>query len=66
MIPGGKESRTYGVDPNSGRLLYECTVNKCDNLTSPNEIVGDVILIQRQTQTVRAVEPRSGIERYID
>lgn len=37
-------------------------MSRCDNLTDDNG-GGDVVLVQRQTQTVRAVEPRSGIER---
>jgi translation initiation factor 2-alpha kinase 3 len=61
---GGKESRTYGVDMGTGRVLYECSMNRCDNLTgAQQDFVGDVVLIQRLTQTVRAIEPRSGIER---
>ncbi|KAG8263576.1 Eukaryotic translation initiation factor 2-alpha kinase 3 [Homalodisca vitripennis] len=61
--PRGKESRTYGVEVDTGRVLYECTMGGCDNLTEA-EVVGDVVLVQRQTQTVRAVEPRTGIEKW--
>lgn len=65
MIPlGGKESRTYGVDRETGRLLYECVMSGCDNYTGL-ESTGDIVLVQRLTQTVRAVEPRTGLERYI-
>lgn len=64
IISGGKESRTYGVDINTGRVLYECTMNRCDNITEDEKVPGDVVLVQRLTQTVRAVEPRSGIERW--
>lgn len=60
---GGRESKTYGVDIDSGKVLYECSMSKCDN-NSNNEPHGDVIVVQRQTQTVRAIEPRSGTERY--
>lgn len=46
----------------TGRVLYECSLGGCDNLTEL-EAEGDVVLVQRQTQTVRAVEPRTGVER---
>ncbi|XP_075221810.1 pancreatic eIF-2alpha kinase isoform X2 [Lycorma delicatula] len=65
VISGGKESRTYGVEVESGRVLYECTMNNCENMTEDEvDNVGDVVLIQRLTQTVRAVEPRTGTERW--
>lgn len=38
-------------------------MNRCDNITEDEKVPGDVVLVQRLTQTVRAVEPRSGIER---
>lgn len=62
VVKGGRESRTYGVDLESGRVLYECSLGGCDNYTELDS-TGDVVLVQRQTQTVRAVEPRTGIER---
>ncbi|KAK9509499.1 hypothetical protein O3M35_006804 [Rhynocoris fuscipes] len=64
IISGGKESRTYGVDVSTGRVLYECSMNRCDNTTDDEIVPGDIVLVQRNTQTVRAVEPRSGIERW--
>lgn len=66
VISGGKESRTYGVEADTGNVLYECKMTGCDNLTgnTEDEVSGDIVLVQRQTQTVRAVEPRSGIERW--
>lgn len=59
---GGRESKTYGVEVNTGKILYECSMSKCDN-ESKSSPVGDVIVVQRQTQTIRAIEPRSGAER---
>ena len=37
-------------------------MSKCNN-DSKSSPVGDVMVIQRQTQTIRAIEPRSGVER---
>lgn len=62
---GGKISQTYGLDMNTGQLLYECDMAQCNNITSDSltGIDGNILILQRQTQTVRASEPRSGIER---
>lgn len=51
---------------NTGQLLYECDMAQCNNITSNSfaEIDGNVLILQRQTQTVRASEPRTGIERF--
>lgn len=79
FIPGGKETISYGVSATSGRIIYECSMKGCVNSTtdfdpnelneepdqvSPSVIDEDVIVIRRQTQTVRAIEPRSGGERW--
>ncbi|XP_039282758.1 eukaryotic translation initiation factor 2-alpha kinase [Nilaparvata lugens] len=65
VISGGKESRTYGVEVDSGRVLYECTMQSCNNITDEvDDQIGDVVLVQRMTQTIRAVEPRTGTERW--
>ncbi|XP_046996995.1 eukaryotic translation initiation factor 2-alpha kinase-like [Schistocerca americana] len=64
LIAGGKESRTYGVEVKTGKLLYECSMKGCTNYTKENSYSQDVIVVQRQTQTVRAVEARSGEERW--
>ncbi|KAI5706972.1 hypothetical protein M8J75_013009 [Diaphorina citri] len=63
VISGGKESRSYGVDVETGKILYECSMNQCGN-TTPSVVSKDMIILQRLTQTVRAVEPRSGNERW--
>ncbi|CAH1715613.1 eukaryotic translation initiation factor 2-alpha kinase isoform X1 [Aphis gossypii] len=66
LISGGKISRTYGVDMSTGQLLYTCDMAQCNNITSNSftNIDGNILILQRQTQTVRASDPRSGIERW--
>lgn len=53
--------RTYGVGFSSGKLLYECNQSKCSH--NDKEEMDDVLVIERSTQIIRAVEPRSGFER---
>nr|XP_023011887.1 eukaryotic translation initiation factor 2-alpha kinase [Leptinotarsa decemlineata] len=62
VIAGGIDVRTYGVGFRSGTLYYECTSVKCSNKDDQN--VDDVLLIERSTHTIRAVEPRTGTERW--
>lgn len=49
----------------TGQLIYECDMAQCNNITtnSFSSIDRNVLILQRQTQTVRASDPRSGIER---
>lgn len=77
VISGGTEVRTYGINSRTGRLVYECSMGGCKNknLTEVLEegqseqqakydpMVDETLVLKRHTQTVRAIEPRSGNER---
>ncbi|XP_050314345.1 eukaryotic translation initiation factor 2-alpha kinase [Anthonomus grandis grandis] len=62
VIAGGLEIRTYGVGFRSGKLIYECTQSKCAN--HEKEEMDDILVLERSTQVIRAVEPRTGHERW--
>eukprot|EP00095_Tigriopus_kingsejongensis_P010151 maker-scaffold575_size133042-snap-gene-0.27 protein:Tk10151 transcript:maker-scaffold575_size133042-snap-gene-0.27-mRNA-1 annotation:"eukaryotic translation initiation factor 2-alpha kinase isoform x1" len=64
VITGGKESRRYGVDMDTGRVRYECSMAGCQNFENGQDTLDDVIVIQREIQTVRAIEPRTGQEKW--
>ncbi|XP_054012153.1 eukaryotic translation initiation factor 2-alpha kinase [Hylaeus anthracinus] len=65
VFSGGREVKSYGVSSTTGKVLYECGINGCTNNTrGESYIEQDVLIIQRFQQTVRAVEPRTGIERW--
>lgn len=70
VMTGGKESRVYGIQVSSGRIKYECTMEGCfgpsgETLTaSADEDLDDIIIVKRETQVVRAVEPKSGSEKW--
>ncbi|XP_046385466.1 eukaryotic translation initiation factor 2-alpha kinase-like [Ischnura elegans] len=67
VISGGKESRTYGIVAHSGKVIYECSMEGCVNLTDGMNLKDDennILVLRRQTQTVRAVEPSTGVERW--
>nr|XP_022914905.1 eukaryotic translation initiation factor 2-alpha kinase-like [Onthophagus taurus] len=64
VIAGGKEVKTYGVGLHTGHILYTCSVNGCHNKTQNDGEIDDVIIIERNTLTVHAHEPRTGSERW--
>ncbi|XP_076248743.1 eukaryotic translation initiation factor 2-alpha kinase isoform X2 [Calliopsis andreniformis] len=65
VFSGGREVKSYGVSSVTGKILYECGINGCTNNTvGEGYIDQEVLIIQRYQQTVRAVEPRTGIERW--
>lgn len=73
VISGGKETRSYGISMRTGQVIYECSIGGCQNRTDAidegttevhDPLLDDVIILRRQTQTVRAVDPRSGGERW--
>lgn len=73
VMSGGMETRSYGVSAKNGKILYECSINGCQNFTHSTQPIGpkehnptldDVLILRRETQTVRAIEPREGVERW--
>ncbi|XP_031826001.1 eukaryotic translation initiation factor 2-alpha kinase isoform X2 [Nomia melanderi] len=65
VFSGGREVKSYGVSGTTGDILYECGITGCTNNTGGESYIErDVIIVQRYQQTVRAVEPRSGNERW--
>ncbi|XP_055374101.1 eukaryotic translation initiation factor 2-alpha kinase [Condylostylus longicornis] len=76
-IIGGKEIRSYGISTRTGQILYECSIKGCLNNTEDirSNLNGDsnnyidaewneVIVVRRQTKTIRAIETRNGLERW--
>ena len=53
-----------GVSSITGKILYECGINGCVNITDGEMYIEqEILIVQRFQQTVRAVEPRTGIEK---
>ena len=63
-IAGGKEVRTYGVSLHTGQITYECSLLGCQNKTQFADEQDRIIIIERNTKTVRAHDPQTGNERY--
>ena len=70
VMTGGKESRVYGIELSTGRIKYECTMSGCFEpsgeplKTNADSDLEDLIVVKRETQVVRAVEPRTGSEKW--
>ncbi|KAL5288982.1 EIF2AK3 family protein [Megaselia abdita] len=79
VVSGGKDKVVFGISKTSGHILYECSMQGCMNATKTDAIkpksdeeIGDsydkndddVLVITKETQTIRAIEARTGQERW--
>lgn len=64
VMAGGLEVRTYGVALNSGKCLYVCSPQNCKNMTDELDVGGYLAVIERSTRTVRAIEAKTGAEKW--
>ncbi|XP_034948141.1 eukaryotic translation initiation factor 2-alpha kinase-like isoform X2 [Chelonus insularis] len=66
VFSGGKETRSYGISSSTGEILYQCDIDGCTNKTEGDTFLEqkDVLVVQRFQQTVRALEARTGIEKW--
>uniref|UniRef100_A0A667ZJX1 Eukaryotic translation initiation factor 2-alpha kinase 3 n=1 Tax=Myripristis murdjan TaxID=586833 RepID=A0A667ZJX1_9TELE len=64
VLVGGKSLTTYGLGAYSGKLRYICSAVGCSRWEEEEMEAEDVLLLQRTQKTVRAVRPRSGLEKW--
>ncbi|XP_056282591.1 eukaryotic translation initiation factor 2-alpha kinase 3 [Pseudoliparis swirei] len=65
VLVGGKSLTTYGLGAYSGKLRYICSAVGCSRWGEEVEVEAeDVLLLQRTQKTVRAIRPRSGMEKW--
>ncbi|KAL8567987.1 hypothetical protein ACOMHN_029162 [Nucella lapillus] len=64
VMVGGKEVGSYGVDVLTGQLSYQCTSAGCQDSREATNSGGDMLLITRNTKTVRAVDINAGTEKW--
>ena len=65
VFAGGLEVTTYGIGFRTGKIFYTCSTQNCINNTNSESEAEDILLLERNTQVVRAVESRTGHERYL-
>ena len=65
VITGGQESQISGIDITTGKVHYECGLKGCPSgQLNENETYDDLFLLKRITQTVRAIDPRNGRQKW--
>lgn len=64
VLVGGKSLTTYGLGAYSGKLRYICSAVGCSRWGEEELEAEDVLLLQRTQKTVRAIRPRSGMEKW--
>uniref|UniRef100_A0A3Q0T1G6 Eukaryotic translation initiation factor 2-alpha kinase 3 n=1 Tax=Amphilophus citrinellus TaxID=61819 RepID=A0A3Q0T1G6_AMPCI len=64
VLVGGKSLTTYGLGAYSGKLRYICSAGGCSRWGEDEVESEDVLLLQRTQKTVRAIRPRSGMEKW--
>ncbi|XP_075873524.1 eukaryotic translation initiation factor 2-alpha kinase 3, partial [Nelusetta ayraudi] len=64
VLVGGKSLTTYGLGAYSGKLRYICSAVGCSRRDEEELEAEDVLLLQRTQKTVRAIRPRSGLEKW--
>ncbi|KAK5616256.1 hypothetical protein CRENBAI_015164 [Crenichthys baileyi] len=64
VLVGGKSLTTYGLGAYSGKIQYICSAGGCSRWGDEEMETEDVLLLQRTQKTVRAIRPRSGMEKW--
>ncbi|CAG5014687.1 unnamed protein product [Parnassius apollo] len=64
VIAGARETLWLGIDAHSGAVIYECGSVGCNSEEQTAGAGRDVLVLRRHSSTVRALEPRSGSEKW--
>uniref|UniRef100_A0A3Q2QF33 Eukaryotic translation initiation factor 2-alpha kinase 3 n=1 Tax=Fundulus heteroclitus TaxID=8078 RepID=A0A3Q2QF33_FUNHE len=64
VLVGGKSLTTYGLGAYSGKIRYICSAGGCSRWGDEEMETEDMLLLQRTQKTVRAIRPRSGMEKW--
>ncbi|XP_053629408.2 eukaryotic translation initiation factor 2-alpha kinase 3 isoform X2 [Cherax quadricarinatus] len=63
IFTGGKATEVWGMAASSGRVIYVCNSLGCKRQRTASK-PSNILVVRRVTQTVRAVDPKSGDERW--
>lgn len=62
LLAGGHISKIIALNRHDGSIAYECDINGCSQME--NNTFDDVVLFQKRTQSVRAINSLSGKEEW--
>ncbi|KAF9422198.1 hypothetical protein HW555_002007 [Spodoptera exigua] len=64
VIAGARETLWFGLDAHTGGIIYECGSGGCSTEQQTANAGRDVIVLRRHSNTVRALDPRTGSEKW--
>lgn len=64
VIGGARETTWLGLDASTGKVIYDCGTAGCTNEQETAGAGRDVLVLRRQANTVRALDPRTGNEKW--
>ncbi|XP_022114811.2 eukaryotic translation initiation factor 2-alpha kinase isoform X1 [Pieris rapae] len=64
VIAGARETLWLGIDAHSGATIYECGSSGCNTEQQTASSGRDILVLRRHSSTVRALDPRSGTEKW--
>ncbi|XP_050556278.1 eukaryotic translation initiation factor 2-alpha kinase isoform X2 [Spodoptera frugiperda] len=64
VIAGSRETLWFGLDAHTGGIIYECGSGGCSTEQQTAYAGRDVIVLRRHSNTVRALDPRTGSEKW--
>ncbi|XP_046971883.1 eukaryotic translation initiation factor 2-alpha kinase-like isoform X1 [Vanessa cardui] len=64
VIAGARETLWVGLDAHTGTVIYECSSSGCNSEQQTATAGRDIIVLRRHSNTVRALDPRSGTEKW--
>ncbi|XP_045123041.1 eukaryotic translation initiation factor 2-alpha kinase 3-like isoform X2 [Portunus trituberculatus] len=64
IFTGAKVTEVWGLALESGRVTYVCLASGCKRQNTASPTPPRLLVVRRVTQTVRAVDPKSGDERW--
>lgn len=64
IFTGAKVTEVWGLALGSGRVTYVCLASGCKRQRTAAPAPPRLLVVRRVTQTVRAVDPRTGDERW--
>ncbi|XP_045503958.1 eukaryotic translation initiation factor 2-alpha kinase [Colias croceus] len=64
VIAGARETLWLGIDAHTGAIIYECNSSGCNSEQEIASAGRDILVLRRLSNTVRALDPRSGTENW--
>ncbi|CAB3233275.1 unnamed protein product [Arctia plantaginis] len=64
VIAGARETHWFGLDALTGSIIYECGSGGCNSEEQTAGAGRDVLVLRRHSNTVRALDPRNGNEKW--